>query len=109
MDRDSRILSHTKGFAPTVVRRKPAPNEGSNGDIALGHTSSGIKLFAKIGSRWYSFSADEDITLETYEVSNLTIDRTYNANSTTTAELADIIGTLINDLKKFGLLKSINT
>lgn len=60
MDRDTRILSHIKGFAPIVVRRKPAPNEGSNGDIALGHTSSGIKLFAKIGSIWYSFSADKD-------------------------------------------------
>ena len=109
MDRDTRILSHTKGFSPKIVRRKPASNDGSDGDIAIGNTPSGIKLFAKIGNRWYSFSADKDVTLETYEVSNLTTDRAYNATSTTVAELADIIGTLINDLRKFGFLKSVNT
>lgn len=34
----------------------------------------------------------------TFTITNLTTDRTYDANSTTVAELADIIGTLITDL-----------
>ena len=33
-----------------------------------------------------------------FTVTNLTLDRTYDANATSTAELADILGTLITDL-----------
>jgi hypothetical protein len=36
---------------------------------------------------------------------NLTTDRTCDANATSTAELADILGTLIVDLKMIGVLK----
>jgi hypothetical protein len=39
-----------------------------------------------------------------YTVTNVTDDRTYDANSTTTAELADVLGTLINDLRERGVL-----
>ena len=35
----------------------------------------------------------------TYTIADLTADRTYDADSTSTAELADVLGTLINDLK----------
>lgn len=37
--------------------------------------------------------------------SNVTVDRTYDANSTSTAELADILGTLITDLINIGIIK----
>ena len=116
----TRILRHTKSYAPKVFRRIPFPSEGSEGDIALGNTPSGIKLFAKLGNKWYSFSADKQAldvvkdnieipTANTFTVTNLTTDRTYNANSTTVAELADILGTLIRDLKELGFLKSTIT
>jgi methionine synthase II (cobalamin-independent) len=36
--------------------------------------------------------------------SNLSTDRTYDADSTTVAELADVLGTLIEDLKTAGVL-----
>ena len=45
----TRILRHTKSYAPKVFRRIPFPSEGSEGDIALGNTPSGIKLFASLG------------------------------------------------------------
>lgn len=35
---------------------------------------------------------------ETYTITNLSVDRAYDANSTTVAELADVLGTLITDL-----------
>jgi hypothetical protein len=38
-----------------------------------------------------------------YTVTNGTIDRTYDANGTSTAELADVLYTLIQDLKKLNL------
>ena len=112
-----RQLSTTKSYAPKIVKRKPSSSEGKEGDIALGLTAKGIKLYAKLGNRWYSFSSDEQ-ALESvkdninasiasqYSISNLTTDRTYNANSTTLAEIADILGTLIKDLDKLGFLKS---
>lgn len=42
---------------------------------------------------------------EDYTVSNLTTDRIYDANATTIAELADVLGTLIADLTAIGLLQ----
>ena len=37
---------------------------------------------------------------------NLTTDRTCNANATTVEELADILGTLIEDLKTKGIISA---
>ena len=39
-----------------------------------------------------------------YTVSNLTLDRAYDADSTTLAEVADVLGTLITDLKNKGII-----
>lgn len=39
-----------------------------------------------------------------YTIANGTIDRTYDANATTVDELADILYTLIQDLKLLGLV-----
>lgn len=44
-------------------------------------------------------------TTPTYSPSNVTLDRTYDANSTSVDELADILGTLIADLKSAGLIQ----
>jgi hypothetical protein len=41
---------------------------------------------------------------ETYTPTNVTPTRTYDADATTTAELADVVGTLIADLQALGLL-----
>jgi hypothetical protein len=40
----------------------------------------------------------------TYTVTNLSTDRAYDANATTTAELADVLGTLLADLKEKGII-----
>lgn len=37
---------------------------------------------------------------ETFALTNVTTDRMLDANSTTIAELADVVGTLINDLSE---------
>jgi hypothetical protein len=39
-----------------------------------------------------------------YTMTNVTIDRTLDADSTSTAELADVLGTLITDLKERGIV-----
>ena len=40
----------------------------------------------------------------TYTITNGSTDRTYDANATTVDELADILSTLITDLKQIGLV-----
>lgn len=40
----------------------------------------------------------------TYTVSNVTTDRTYDANATTIDEISDVLGTLITDLKNIGII-----
>jgi hypothetical protein len=46
----------------------------------------------------------EDGGLQTYTITNVTTDRAYDANSTTVAELADVLGTLIADFQAAGIL-----
>lgn len=41
---------------------------------------------------------------ENYQVSNVTTDRVLDADSTTLAEVADVLGTLITDLKERGVI-----
>ena len=43
-------------------------------------------------------------TSQTYTESNVTTDRTYDANATSTDELADVLGTLISDLRAKGIV-----
>lgn len=43
-------------------------------------------------------------TPQTYNESNVTTDRTYDANATSVAELADVLGTLLVDLRAVGLV-----
>ena len=43
-------------------------------------------------------------TGETYTVTNVTTDRTYDADSSSVDELADVLGTLITDLKTVGII-----
>ena len=41
---------------------------------------------------------------ETYTPTNVSTDRSYDADSTSEAELADVLGTLIADLQTIGLI-----
>ena len=41
---------------------------------------------------------------QTYAITNVTTDRAYDANATTTDELADTLGTLIGDLRAKGIV-----
>mgnify|MGYP003148962798 CR=1 FL=1 len=112
---EDRRVKRTQASRPKITNGIPNNSEGINGDIRYGNLrAGGIKLFIKINNQWHSFTPDntnsfsnviEDFKKITYTITNLTIDRTYNANSTSTAELADILGTLITDLSNLGILK----
>ena len=59
MDRNTRILANTRALIPKIVRVKPTSTEGVSGDIAIGSTSTGMKLFVKLGNIWHTFSPDK--------------------------------------------------
>lgn len=61
---------------------------------------SNVRLDAQVG-----FNGNTPVGKSSaYTVTNRVIDRSYNCNATTVAELADVLGTLILDLQTVGLL-----
>lgn len=65
--------------------------------------SNGQLMFTFNDSQMGFFGA-APASRQTYSVSNVTPDRTYDAASTTTAELGDVVGTVIADLQAQGIL-----
>lgn len=63
-----------------------------------------LSLVCKADNKWYELSRMVD-TAQTFAASNVTTDRTFNADSTSTAELADVLGTLVDDLRARGIVK----
>lgn len=63
-------------------------------DFAINYTTRAVTIAGKLTVG----------TAQTYAASNVTTDRTYDADVTTLAELADIVGTLIADLRAIGLV-----
>lgn len=55
-------------------------------------------------TNWRQIDSINDTLAEAYTVTNASTDRTYNANSTTLDELADVLGTLIADLQTSGII-----
>jgi hypothetical protein len=85
---------------------------GVNGNVVLtpgtGGTGGGqIQLLGPTvhtGATLGFFSAPAVAQSPAYTPTNVTTDRSYDANATTVAELADVLGTLISDLKALGLI-----
>lgn len=87
---------------------------GIAGDTTLGDGSirtvrPDTDEMINLGSSSYRFNEVHYVTLkpkttQTYTPSNVTTDRSFDANSTSTAELADVLGTLIADLQAQGIL-----
>lgn len=50
------------------------------------------------------FGATAAVQASAYTPTNVSTDRSYDANSTTVHEIADVLGTLISDLQTYGLL-----
>jgi hypothetical protein len=50
----SRALEHQKGFRVKVGKGHPRSSEGSDGEMTLRTTKSGLKLFAKYRNRWFA-------------------------------------------------------
>ena len=106
--RQARLDEQDRPIAAKQVLRKPSQREGQNGDIAIGQTVNGIKLFVKIANKWYSFSPDNESKDERiYSASSFDSNRVITG-STSAADTTDILATLITDLIKVGIIKKSN-
>lgn len=72
-------------------------------DFVLG-TTTGTKIGTSSTQKLGFFGATPVVQSAAYSVTNLTTDRSYDADSTTTAELADVLGTLLADLVTIGII-----
>jgi len=111
------ITNFDNGYAGQVVKIRAL-----DGNTTFEHAASGagLRMFGGSDATLTNGQAIEfvnfgsDIWVETqrsfqaqypYSVTNVVTDRTYDADSTTTAELADILGTLIADLQARGIVQ----
>ena len=90
------------------------PDVVGSGRVLIGATGDDDMLLTNIeidgalnhdGSTIGFFGTTPAAQAAAYTVTNVSTDRSYDANSTTVDELADILGTLIADLKTYGLLQ----
>lgn len=76
-----------------------------NGEFALIGSLSGTNRTATFQDADGTVAYLTDIqTGQTYNVTNVTTDRDYDANASTVGELADVLGTLVTDLQNIGIL-----
>jgi hypothetical protein len=82
-----------------------APGAPSNHARVFTRNTAGVlELCARFPTGDMLLLARQGVTVPTYTVTNVTVDRAYDANATTLAEVAHVLGTLINDLKTRGVL-----
>lgn len=67
------------------------------------NTTSGVRI-GKTGGKVGFYGTAPAALSAAYTPTNVTPDRSYDADSTSTAELADVLGTLIADLQLLGLI-----
>ena len=83
-----------------------APTEGVNNySIHVGTGLTSVDTFEHRGVTLGFFGTAPVAQTAAYTITNVTPDRAYDANATSVAELADVLGTLIADLTAYGLLQ----
>ena len=82
----------------TVVYRTTASGLRTDGSMTIGRT------LTHLGSTLGFFGVAATGRPGSYSVTNATADRTFDADATSISELADVVATLISDLKSLGLI-----
>lgn len=75
---------------------------GAEANTRLQVDTNGITATGRVKA-----STFEAVSQTPWQVTNHSVDRVFDADSTSTEELADVLGTLINDLITLGLIKAL--
>ena len=91
--------------ADLLYLRLDTANDPLTGNLDLGSNDiTNVGQFEHIGSTFGIFGVTPTTQPPAYTPTNVTTDRSYDANSTTVNELADVLGTLIADLQSLGVV-----
>lgn len=90
-------------FAVENIAAVPTLTFADAANIATG-TTTGTKFGTATTQKIGFFGVTPVVQSAAYTASNVTTDRSYDANATTIDELGDIMGTLIQDLKLVGII-----
>ncbi len=86
------------------IRGGAGTGAAADGDVTIGDLNTANIAIGAGGTLIGFYGATPVAQSAAYTVTNLTTDRTYDANSTTLNEIADVLGTLISDLQTVGLI-----
>ena len=86
------------------IGRRDSGGSGVDIPFTIAWADGGVTVGASSGRVGF-FGTTPAVIASAYTPTNVVTDRSYDANSTTTAELADVLGTLIADLQTYGLLQ----
>ncbi len=75
-----------------------------NDIITIDGTGDGVQIQRTTGRKLGFFGATPVVQSPAYSVTNLTTDRSYDADATSVEELADVLGTLLADLSTLGII-----
>lgn len=79
-------------------------NDASSARSIVVGTTNGLKIGTATTQKLGFFNATPVVRPSAYTPTNVSADRSYDANSTSIDELADVLGTLIADLQALGLV-----
>jgi hypothetical protein len=89
------------GFGDTNPSERLSIVDGGN--IKLG-TTTGTKIGTSTSQKLGFFNATPVVRPSAYTPTNVTTDRSFDANALSIDELADVVGTLVADLQSLGLI-----
>lgn len=84
--------------------RPPAPDLPDPNDILLAKVYVPAQATAILAANVFNRRVFLQRATQTYTPTNVTTDRSYDADTVVVAELADVVGTLIADLQAMGML-----
>lgn len=99
----AQIWTTSQQFNAAVYFNGGTINISDGVDLSLG-ISTGTRIGTTTSDKIGFWGKTPVTRPSAYTVTNLTIDRSYDANATSTAELADVLGTLLSDLRNMGLI-----
>lgn len=101
------IIVGATGYISNAILRSTASSRPVAGVLGRLHHATDTNVLSRDnGSTWDTLGILMSGSAQTYTVTNGSIDRAYDANSTSLNEIADVLGTLISDLQARGILAS---
>jgi hypothetical protein len=104
-DRDLRRLQHTKAANTPLASSVPAVGELAEGEGRIAMVNGKAVQYQKVQGQLFHWPGMTEAMNPAIVATNGTTQRSYDASSTSIDELADVVATLIADLRSQGLIR----